>query len=114
MHDRRIARGSTYAAMVIPAGTNPDAMLMDKKQDDLKKKSMKKSQKVSPITLLAAPASIHLLALVACILLRGEGFEIQPLPIDAPADAHKEQCLPEQGHPHAGAGARQTPHGGAD
>lgn len=23
-------RGSTYAAMVIPAGTNPDAMVMDK------------------------------------------------------------------------------------
>lgn len=30
MHDRRIMRGSTYAAMVIPAGTNPDAMVMDK------------------------------------------------------------------------------------
>ena len=30
MHDRRIQRGSTYAAMVIPAGTNPDAMVMDK------------------------------------------------------------------------------------
>jgi hypothetical protein len=43
MHDKRIARGSTYAAMVIPAGTNPDAMLMDKKQEDLKKKSFKKS-----------------------------------------------------------------------
>jgi hypothetical protein len=30
MHDRRIMRGSTYAAMVIPAGTNPDAVVMDK------------------------------------------------------------------------------------
>lgn len=30
MHDRRIMRGSTYAAMVIPAGQNPDAMVMDK------------------------------------------------------------------------------------
>jgi len=30
MHDRRIMRGSTYAAMVIPAGTNPDAMVTDK------------------------------------------------------------------------------------
>lgn len=29
MHDRRVARGSTYAAMVIPAGTNPDAMITD-------------------------------------------------------------------------------------
>lgn len=31
MQDRRIARGSTYAAMVIPAGTNPDAMIMEKR-----------------------------------------------------------------------------------
>jgi len=30
MHDRRVMRGSTYAAMVIPAGTNPDAMVMEK------------------------------------------------------------------------------------
>lgn len=30
MHDRRVARGSTYAAMVIPAGTNPDAMVTEK------------------------------------------------------------------------------------
>lgn len=30
MHDRRIMRGSTYAAMVIPAGTNPEAMVMEK------------------------------------------------------------------------------------
>lgn len=27
MFDRRIARGSTYAAMVIPAGTNPDTIV---------------------------------------------------------------------------------------
>ena len=32
MHDRRVMRGSTYAAMVIPAGTNPDAMVMEKTQ----------------------------------------------------------------------------------
>ncbi len=31
MQDRRVARGSTYAAMVIPAGANPDAMVMDHK-----------------------------------------------------------------------------------
>ena len=41
MQDRRIARGNTYAAMVIPAGTNPDAMLTEKKFD--KKKTMKRS-----------------------------------------------------------------------
>jgi hypothetical protein len=42
MFDRRVARGSTYAAMVIPAGTNPDAMIMDKKQEEKKRKSNKK------------------------------------------------------------------------
>ena len=40
MHDRRIARGSTYAAMVIPAGTNADAMVMDKTQP--KKRTFKR------------------------------------------------------------------------
>ena len=40
MHDRRIMRGSTYAAMVIPAGTNPDAMVMDKSYP--KKRTFKK------------------------------------------------------------------------
>lgn len=47
MHDRRIARGSTYAAMVIPAGTNPDAMMMEKRQEDRKAKSFKKNSSVS-------------------------------------------------------------------
>jgi hypothetical protein len=36
MFDKRIARGSTYAAMVIPAGTNPDAMMTDKKTETKK------------------------------------------------------------------------------
>ena len=30
MHERRVMRGSTYAAMVIPAGSNPDSLVMDK------------------------------------------------------------------------------------
>ena len=45
MFDKRVARGSTYAAMVIPAGTNPDAMLMDK-GTSTKKKSFKRSIQV--------------------------------------------------------------------
>jgi len=40
MHDRRVMRGSTYAAMVIPAGTNPDSMVMDKNYS--KKRTFKK------------------------------------------------------------------------
>lgn len=42
MYDRRVARGSTYAAMVIPAGTNPDAMVMEKRQEEQKRKSLKR------------------------------------------------------------------------
>lgn len=45
MHDRRIQRGSTYAAMVIPAGTNPDAMVMDKSYP--KKRTFKRPAGVS-------------------------------------------------------------------
>jgi hypothetical protein len=48
MYDKRVARGSTYAAMVIPAGTNPDAMLMDKKGNETRKtKSFNRSNKVT-------------------------------------------------------------------
>jgi hypothetical protein len=43
MFDKRVARGSTYAAMVIPAGTNPDAMMMDKNATTKKSKSFKRS-----------------------------------------------------------------------
>jgi hypothetical protein len=42
MFDRRVAKGSTYAAMVIPAGTNPDQMMMDKNKEEKKRKSSKK------------------------------------------------------------------------
>lgn len=32
MYDKRVHRGNSYAAMVIPAGTNHDTMVMEKKQ----------------------------------------------------------------------------------
>lgn len=51
MYDKRIARGSTYAAMVIPAGSNPDAMMMEKKADAGKSKSFKKSSSVIKVYL---------------------------------------------------------------
>jgi len=45
MQDKRVARGSTYAAMVIPAGTNPEAMMSKQSAatQDFKKKSFKKT-----------------------------------------------------------------------
>lgn len=32
MYDKRVHRGNSYAAMVIPAGTNHDTMVLEKKQ----------------------------------------------------------------------------------
>lgn len=47
MQDKRVARGSTYAAMVIPAGTNPEAMMSKQSgagtTQDFKKKTFKKT-----------------------------------------------------------------------
>ena len=40
MHDKRVARGSTHAAMVIPGGTHPDTLLFERQ------KKMKRKQKV--------------------------------------------------------------------
>jgi len=34
MYDKRVHRGNSYAAMVIPAGTNHDAMVMDRRQTE--------------------------------------------------------------------------------
>lgn len=34
MYDKRVHRGNSYAAMVIQAGTNHDAMVMDRRQTD--------------------------------------------------------------------------------
>lgn len=53
MHDRRIMRGSTYAAMVIPAGSNPDSLVMEKnyqKQKQFKNngKSTKRTKNIYP------------------------------------------------------------------
>ena len=33
MFDKRVHRGNSYAAMVIPAGTNHDTMVMEKKEN---------------------------------------------------------------------------------
>lgn len=52
MYDRRVARGSTYAAMVIPAGTNPDAMMMERKQEERKKKAGKAHLNVCTISVI--------------------------------------------------------------
>ena len=90
MYDRRVARGSTYAAMVIPAGTNPDAMMMDKKQDTMKKKSFQKSATVSILTT----------TVILNLIIGG----------NSALNTYKEY-LPKQRHSHTRTSARETSHG---
>ena len=42
MHDSRVHRGNTHAAMVIPAGTHPDALFLEKKEEQQRKKKIAK------------------------------------------------------------------------
>jgi len=62
MFDKRVARGSTYASMVIPAGTSPDAMIMEQKNEENKRKS-KRQQQQKPLNLpnrnIPTPEPVH-------------------------------------------------------
>lgn len=44
MHDRRIARGSTHASMVIPAGNHPDALFLEKKKEQQRRAKMQQEE----------------------------------------------------------------------
>lgn len=44
MHDRRVVRGNTYAAMVIP-NASADAMALKREQDQRRKDTIRKQQK---------------------------------------------------------------------
>lgn len=43
MHDKRVQKGNTYAAMVIPAGAYPDTMQQTSMQDTANQRTMKKT-----------------------------------------------------------------------
>ena len=51
MFDKRVHRGNSYAAMVIPAGTSHDTMVMEKRQtqkaQSLRRRTFKSTAKVS-------------------------------------------------------------------
>lgn len=48
MYDKRVHRGNSYAAMVIPAGTNHDTMIMEKRQSQtVKRRTFKPGDRVS-------------------------------------------------------------------
>ena len=44
MHDKRIARGSTHASMVIPAGNHPDALFLEKKKEQQRRAKMQQEE----------------------------------------------------------------------
>lgn len=56
MFDKRVHRGNSYAAMVIPAGTSHDTMIMEKRQtqkaQSLRQRTFKSTAKVSNHTTL--------------------------------------------------------------
>jgi hypothetical protein len=45
MHDRRVVRGNTYAAMVIPAGSHPDALALEREKEKERKTRLRQKQK---------------------------------------------------------------------
>ena len=52
MFDKRVHRGNSYAAMVIPAGTNHDTMIMEKRATT-KKRTFKAAGRVGTIIPIA-------------------------------------------------------------
>lgn len=61
MHDRRVMRGSTYAAMVIPAGNNPESLAQDKQKIQkrtFKKSTTKKTQNIYPNRDIPSPEPV--------------------------------------------------------
>lgn len=64
MFDKRVHRGNSYAAMVIPAGTNHDTMIMEKKQTQKRtfKSSNRKDSRpveVYPNRDIPSPEPVH-------------------------------------------------------
>lgn len=64
MFDKRVHRGNSYAAMVIPAGTNHDTMVMEKRQtqkaQSLRQRRTFKAGKIKvSIALVHSEAAVH-------------------------------------------------------
>lgn len=60
MYDKRIQRGSTFAAMVIPAGTSPDTMVMDKGSTmQQTRKQQSKPRFIYPDRNIPTPEPVH-------------------------------------------------------
>ena len=84
MYDKRVHRGNSYAAMVIPAGTNHDTMIMEKRQQTIKKRTFKPGDRVGRNDTL----------LTICLYLIDPGARCS--------------IIPKQRHSNAGASARKN------
>jgi len=49
LHDKRVVKGSTHAAMVIPAGTYPDALFGSNNKKSPKKGTMRQVSFLKPL-----------------------------------------------------------------
>lgn len=58
MYDKRVARGSTYASMVIPAGTSPDAMVMEQRHEEKKRRTKKQVPRELPNRNIPTPEPV--------------------------------------------------------
>jgi hypothetical protein len=60
MWDRRVVRGNTYAAMVIPAGSHPDAITLEKEQEKVRQMQAKKERSaIAPQREISTPEPIE-------------------------------------------------------
>ena len=54
MFDKRVHRGNSYAAMVIPAGTSHDTMIMEKRQTQKAQSLRRRTFKSTKVSIKAA------------------------------------------------------------
>lgn len=54
MFDKRVHRGNSYAAMVIPAGTSHDTMIMEKRQTQKAQSLRRRTFKSTKVSIMPA------------------------------------------------------------
>lgn len=101
MFDKRIQRGNTYAAMVIPAGNTQDTMVMEKKSETRKPRTTKK--KVCLFSkFYGVTDTDYLPILISKRCLTFVSFTLE-------RDCETLPNLPQQRHCHSRASSRKSP-----
>ena len=94
MYDKRVHRGNSYAAMVIPAGTSHDTMIMEKRQtqkaQSMRQRTFKSTAKVSKSLLGYCPSFLHVTNLTHLYRPPSESYRSTPIetfPLQSPCPA---------------------------